>query len=143
MDSFKRSACGFSLIEDICCIQSRKKGIHFVALRVRTIRRMVFLSELRSERISARRRHRRRARTDTLRIAGVIRVFILIRRKYFITCAGHVATCAGRLRTITPRIILRIKCRLIHIDHHTLFLIGCLRCVHRSSIYRPEKVLLR
>ena len=100
------------------------------------------LSELRSERVRASGWHRRRARTHALRIPRVIRVFVLIRRKVFIATAGCIAACACSLCAITARIVLGVQGGLVDVNNYTLFLICCLRSVHRSSIYTPEKVLL-
>ena len=74
-----------------------------------------------------------------MRIASVIRIFVLIRRKIAVTGARHVAARAGRLCAITARIVLGVQGGLVDVDDYALFLIGCLGCIHSALSIDPKR----
>ncbi len=85
--------------------------------------------------------HGQCTRTHALRIARVIRVFVLIRWKVFITCAGHVAARAGCLRTITARIVLGVQGCLVDVNHYALLFVGALTGIHCALTIDPKRFL--
>ena len=97
------------------------------------------LSRLRS--VGSRRRYGQRTGTHALRIARVIRVFVLIRWKIAVACAGHVAARAGCLRTITARIVLGVQGCLVDVNNYALLFVGALTGIHCALTIGPKRFL--